>query len=177
MSPDEMVKFLSMMRPAFPFGRKATIDDEFGQIIDYIRKSQQEKVLTPELVEHYACAYELKGDVDLFLADLSSRQYPPKEGEYLKYRKERSMENLLDFSGALTASKDGFFITRQGWNGKGQFAFLKKPLDTDIGAPTVPHFLLKNAQGDIVPWTPSQGDLFAEDWRALPNEDASEVAS
>jgi hypothetical protein len=31
-----------------------------------------------------------------------------------------------------------------------------------------PYLYLKNAQNEMVPWVPSQGDLFASDWAALP---------
>lgn len=70
----------------------------------------------------------------------------------------------MDFADALLKLKNGRYLTRKGWNGPGQYVFVKRPLRTDVGAPTVPHLLLLNCQLDFVPWIPSTGDLFADDW-------------
>lgn len=77
----------------------------------------------------------------------------------------------MNFSEALEKAKNGRFIHRNTWNGKHQFVFVKEPLATDVGAATVRYFLLQNVQGDLVPWVPSQGDLFAEDWVVGMDED------
>lgn len=81
--------------------------------------------------------------------------------------------DLIDFSKALEALKEGYFLQRESWNGKNQSVFLKKPLESDIGTPTVPYLVLINAQRDLVPWVPSTGDLFAGDWRILSEVEAS----
>lgn len=53
-------------------------------------------------------------------------------------------------------------IARAGWNGPGQHVACQRP---DAGSKmTAPYLYLKNAQGGLVPWVPSQGDLFADDW-------------
>jgi hypothetical protein len=71
----------------------------------------------------------------------------------------------MDFSTALILAKQGAKICRSGWNGKGQFVTSQYP---DAGSQnTVPYLWLKNAQGDRVPWVPSQGDLFVQDWEVL----------
>lgn len=86
----------------------------------------------------------------------------------------------MDFSDALYHCKDGFKITRDGWNAPGQFVVFQKgypdgiPLNqntaeaTGIAQGTVckfaPYLMLHNAQGTFVPWQPTQGDVLAVDW-------------
>lgn len=79
-----------------------------------------------------------------------------------------TVEVLADdsFSTALLRCKQGVRITRAGWNGAGQFVFVSHP--SKVGDITSPFLALKNTRGEIVPWAPSQGDLFANDWAALP---------
>lgn len=89
----------------------------------------------------------------------------------------------MNFSDALNACKDGFKITRIGWNGAGQYVVLQKgypegiPLNentadaTGIPEGTVckfaPYLMIRNAQGVFVLWLASQGDLLAEDWKPV----------
>jgi hypothetical protein len=73
----------------------------------------------------------------------------------------------MDFSDALSMLKNGSVrsIQRSGWNGKDQYVQVQLP---DEGSKmTVPYLYLINASGKYVPWVPSQGDLFAEDWVAI----------
>lgn len=77
----------------------------------------------------------------------------------------------MNFSEALEKAKNGRFIDREGWNGKDQTVFVREPLVSDVGTPSVKYFMLKNATGDLVPWVPSNGDLFAEDWQCILDED------
>ena len=71
------------------------------------------------------------------------------------------------FSDALRAAqRNGRKIARRGWNGAGQYVTCQWP---DKGSKmTQPFMVLKNAQNEFVPWAPSQGDLFANDWAILP---------
>lgn len=70
------------------------------------------------------------------------------------------------FGDALYAALDGQRITRAGWNAPGQWVAAQY---TDKGSMmSRPYLYLKNAQNDLVPWVPSQGDLFAHDWAVLP---------
>jgi hypothetical protein len=70
------------------------------------------------------------------------------------------------FEVALDALKSGYRITRAGWNGAGQWVETQYP---DRGSRmTHPYCVLRTAQGGLVPWVPSQGDLFARDWAILP---------
>lgn len=96
----------------------------------------------------------------------------------------------MDFGDALRALKDGKRISRHGWNGKAQFVVMMPELrlpsyntaDTQkkvndrtakwIGEDQPlncrPYFAIYNAQQEWQPgWVPSQGDVFAEDWRVL----------
>ncbi len=82
----------------------------------------------------------------------------------------------MNFGKALEAIKAGKKISREGWNGGGQFAWhvpdgkyparmeaIKGHFDADL-VPYAAYFALKNAQGNVVPWVPSIGDILAEDW-------------
>ena len=83
----------------------------------------------------------------------------------------------MDFSLALKSLKEGYKVSRMGWNGKGMFIFLvpgsvfkvnRAPLlgiypeGTEIKYHG--HVDMKTADGQIVPWLCSQTDMLAEDW-------------
>lgn len=69
------------------------------------------------------------------------------------------------FSAALIHVKAGSKIARLGWNGPGQAVQMQLPdAHSKMG---VPYLYLTNAQGQNVPWVPSQGDLFADDWTVV----------
>ena len=87
---------------------------------------------------------------------------------------------LRDFGGALTAVKAGRKIARQGWNGKGMFAFMvngskfqvsRAPLNEIYPEGTEveyrPHIDLKAADGTIGVWNPNMMDIIAEDWQIV----------
>lgn len=66
-------------------------------------------------------------------------------------------------------------VAREGWNGKGQFVQYasggQATLSTtkSIEYVNLEQFMvLRNAQGEFVPWVPSQGDMAATDWMELP---------
>jgi len=84
---------------------------------------------------------------------------------------------MMDFSDALFEIKEGNRMTREGWNGADQFIFLVPGSTFTVDRPPLlgiypegtvinylPHIDIRNAQGTIVPWLASQGDLMAEDW-------------
>lgn len=66
----------------------------------------------------------------------------------------------MDFSEALKEIKDGEQVTREGWNGKGMWIAVEFDSDTM----TVPYIYIRNVRGDLIPWQPSQEDMFACDW-------------
>lgn len=71
-----------------------------------------------------------------------------------------------NFADALMVALSGRRITRAGWNAGGQYVEAQFPdRQSKMGAP---YLVLKNAQGLLVPWVPSQGDLFANDWAFMP---------
>ena len=71
-------------------------------------------------------------------------------------------EKPQNFSWALQWLKDGHKVSRAGWNGKGQWVAAQFP--DEHSKMQLPYLYLHNAQGKLVPWVPSTGDLFAEDW-------------
>jgi hypothetical protein len=71
-----------------------------------------------------------------------------------------------NFADALMSAMAGYRVTRAGWNAGGQYVEAQFPdKSSRMGAP---YLVLKNSLGVLVPWVPSQGDLFANDWAFLP---------
>lgn len=61
------------------------------------------------------------------------------------------------------------------WNGKGQFVRQVSGAELNLSDRKSvefvlmgPFMVLHNAQGEYVPWVPSQGDMAAVDWMELP---------
>lgn len=89
------------------------------------------------------------------------------------------LRGVGSFSEALEAVKLGQRLCRSGWNGKGMFIFMLIHhawridedaeeyfgLNPDGRASNRSTFIaMKTASGDVVPWMPSQADLFMNDW-------------
>ena len=84
----------------------------------------------------------------------------------------------MNFGEALEALREGWRVTRAGWNGKGMCLMLTpgstitvekgRPLAAVFPAETTvqyqPHIDMRTAQGTVVPWSASQTDLLADDW-------------
>lgn len=82
----------------------------------------------------------------------------------------------VGFSSALMCLKEGLYVQRAGWNGKGMYVFLiGERYDSGYGHWTYtngkndnvavrPFLAMKTAQGDVVPWVASQSDILCEDW-------------
>lgn len=68
----------------------------------------------------------------------------------------------LDFSQALIELKAGKKVSRDGWNGSGQWIKLQKP--SASSKMSLPYLFIFTVQGDHVPWIASQTDLLANDW-------------
>ena len=95
-----------------------------------------------------------------------------------EFEKIYCAEGHLTFSQALDFAKNGELICRKGWNGKNQYVLVIKgdcvcksinecygDDEEKMSQVNVDDALyLKNAQDTLIPWVPSQGDLFAEDW-------------
>lgn len=74
----------------------------------------------------------------------------------------------MNFELALFYVKREFRIKRIGWNGQDQWIEMQTPDENSkMGCK---YLYLKNSQGNLIPWVPSQGDLFAEDWVLVPKE-------
>ena len=94
------------------------------------------------------------------------------------------MENL-DFGGAIKALKEGKKVTRNGWNGKGMFLWLKPKCEINAewckdeqlkaiseanggyieGLATI---CMKTADNKVLTgWLASQTDMLSEDWIIL----------
>lgn len=83
----------------------------------------------------------------------------------------------MGFGVALNYLRVGYKITRDGWTGKGQYIILArmnsctladgvviKPNHEDIGS----NFIMFVGTSDYqCGWLSSQGDILAEDWRAI----------
>ncbi|HCM60645.1 MAG TPA: hypothetical protein DIS74_09780 [Bacteroidales bacterium] len=82
-----------------------------------------------------------------------------------------------DFSGALKALKEGRKVYREGWNGRGMWLVLIRPMlminvfpdynnksDQEEMLPTLPYIGMKTADGKFVPWLASQTDMLGTDW-------------
>ena len=80
-----------------------------------------------------------------------------------------------DFGHAVTFLKAGFRVQRSGWNGKGMFLYYVPanvyPTQTVVAKRSFGHSVqygayiaMYTAQGNVVPWTPSQTDQLADDW-------------
>jgi hypothetical protein len=68
----------------------------------------------------------------------------------------------MTFGAALAALKDGAYVHRDGWDGKGQYLGLQVP--DAHSANTLPYIWIRTVQGDRVPWLASQTDMLADDW-------------
>lgn len=86
----------------------------------------------------------------------------------------------LTFGVALEALKAGKRVARAGWNGKGMFCFLVPGSNFKVNRPPLmgiypegteinyrPHIDLKNADGTVGTWAPSNSDALAEDWAVV----------
>lgn len=68
----------------------------------------------------------------------------------------------MNFGDALVLLKAGHSVTREGWNGKGQYLTLQRP--DKHSKMSLPYIYITTVQGQLVPWLASQTDLLQEDW-------------
>jgi hypothetical protein len=79
----------------------------------------------------------------------------------------------MNFGKALDLLKEGKKAAREGWNGKGMFAFKADAEDltsclSNGEFKCNDSLCLKTAQDTItIGWGPSQSDMFAEDWQEV----------
>jgi len=70
-----------------------------------------------------------------------------------------------DFGLALDMLRAGERVARSGWNGRGMWIALQRP--DEHSKMSLQYIYMSTITGDLVPWTPSQTDLLAEDWQAV----------
>ena len=93
--------------------------------------------------------------------------------------KEKEMRELTDFGWALDQLREGYKVSREGWNGKGMWLILvpgspnikpvagtpysKAGIENEV---TInPHVDMMTATGEMQPgWLASQTDMLAIDW-------------
>jgi hypothetical protein len=84
----------------------------------------------------------------------------------------------MNFSEALVLLREGFKLTRRGWNGPGQFVYLvpaaSYPAQTQAArdhfgemVPYDAYFARVGTTNSVSTWVPSVGDLLATDWQAV----------
>lgn len=84
---------------------------------------------------------------------------------------------MCSFDKVIKGLKKNKTYAREGWNGKDQSIFMTRSSDMITNNKQLtgkykpgtcliyePFVTLNNAQGQIVPWLPSQGDMLADDW-------------
>ena len=78
---------------------------------------------------------------------------------------------MMNFGQAIEALKNGKKVARIGWNGKGMILYyvpagayaVNENGLVEYGA----YIAMKTAQGNVVPWLPSQIDMLSEDWNVI----------
>ena len=68
----------------------------------------------------------------------------------------------MDFSEALKAIKMGSMVSRLGWDGRNQWLAINLVSNND--PMTSSYIYIKTTEGRLVPWTPTQEDMLADDW-------------
>lgn len=72
------------------------------------------------------------------------------------------MGPTFDFGEALTLLKGGKSVARTGWVAGGQMLAMELPCaDSKMG---LPYIYIQTSHGKLVPWTPGQQDMLADDW-------------
>lgn len=97
------------------------------------------------------------------------------------------MSDKMSFESALCHLKDGKRVARSGWNGKGMWLALVRPLRGEVvlgyhmsvgphsprwadeldTSTLLPWIGMKTADNKFVPWLASQTDILAEDWEVV----------
>jgi hypothetical protein len=61
--------------------------------------------------------------------------------------------------------RHGSKVTREGWNGPGQYLELQVP--DEHSKMRKPYIYISPVDGELVPWLASQTDLLANDWMII----------
>lgn len=107
----------------------------------------------------------------------------PKE----QFENSNKETKYLTFGNAIEAAKQGFKITREGWNGKGMFVVYQKgyPEGIKCNKQTAdawgmkegelfkcePYLQIQMVNGSHAMWVPSVNDVLSEDWQIKEQEE------
>jgi hypothetical protein len=89
---------------------------------------------------------------------------------------EQTENGISTFGDAVEALKNGFCVSRKGWNGKGMWLGLVADTaainfeDPDGNLKEYdnhPYIVMKTVEDKLVPWLASQTDVLAEDWEIV----------
>jgi hypothetical protein len=72
------------------------------------------------------------------------------------------MGDPLTFSDAISLLKRGNKLSRNGWNGKGQYIELQFP--DEHSKMKLPYIYISTVDGAFVPWVASHTDMLTDDW-------------
>lgn len=81
-----------------------------------------------------------------------------------QFKNKQNME-VRDFGAAIKALKNGYKVSREGWNGKGMWLNLQVP--DEHSKMSLPYIYMFTADKQQVPWLASQTDVLAEDWTVI----------
>lgn len=70
----------------------------------------------------------------------------------------------MNFGEAIKSLKDGYKVSRSGWNGM----YLELQVPDEHSKMTLPYVYMKTADNNLVPWLASQIDILSEDWTCVP---------
>lgn len=75
----------------------------------------------------------------------------------------------MSFSRALELLKQGYKLSRIGWNGANMYVQFIEPEDTTYtkGMVHEPYFLIKTVRDTMAAWVPSTSDILAMDWMII----------
>lgn len=72
------------------------------------------------------------------------------------------MHDFAEAIGYLLYFPEGTSMAREGWNGKGMSVAVQLP--DALSKMSQPYLYIRTADGNTVPWVPSQADMFTADW-------------
>lgn len=118
---------------------------------------------------------------DWIIQGIRGECYPCKSDIFEASYKELTQQNM-SFGEAIEAMKNGQFVRRAGWNGKGMYLWLMKPVTIPVDWCKEPHLKklaeenggsfdalgtirMKTADNKVLTgWLASQTDMLSEDW-------------
>lgn len=137
--------------------------DDAGYLVIYENSKPQ-----PELAD------KVSGYVSWSPKDVFELSYKPTDSITLK--------TTFNFGTALSILKQGYKVSRSGWNGKGMYLFLvkgkvvKEAIHSCYGDPNIKidsamdvcdAIYMKTADNKLIPWLASQSDVLSEDWSVV----------